>query len=260
MGSRGAGQSPLTRIGDAGGRDMRTRQMRSGTAGWVSAIGVPLLVAACASTTTEPSGPTVVSASTPTRTSAAGSASPGLIGTAASDPSGEPSERASDSGTPTPSASLLPDLDMPGARSSPPGEYGWDGGLGSRAGMHKVVEMAGDHRQTQIVFAVENDCFASGEGPEPVPTTVAGLDGWYVEPYDGPGVLFMPERESGQTTGGYALSIGDRTLCVYLTWDLATTTDELGAARQVVESIRGHAFGPNGIRITFTLPNGWDVG
>jgi hypothetical protein len=215
----------------AGGSKVRTRQARTGRRPWRPAIGVLVLVlvAACSPTTTPSSAPSVVSAI--------------------------------DSGAPTSVAFLLPDLDMPGTRSSPAGQYGWDGRLGSRTGMHSVVVMAGGgYRQTQVTFAVENDCFSSGEGPAPVPTTVAGLGGWYVEPYDGPGVLFMPERESGQTTGGYALSIGDRTLCVYLTWDLATTTDELGAARQVVESIRGHAFGPNGIRITFTLPNGWDVG
>ena len=170
-----------------------------------------------------------------------------------------------DSGTPTSSASLLPDLAMPGARRSPAGEYGWDGRLGSptetRAGMHNVVVMPdGGYRQTQMVFAVENDCFASGEGPTPRPTTVAGLDGWYVEPYDGPGVRFILERQRGQTTGGYALPIGDRTLCVYLTWDKTTTTDELAAAREVVESIRGQALGASGIRIVFTLPEGWDIG
>jgi hypothetical protein len=150
---------------------------------------------------------------------------------------------------------------MPGTVSSPAGDYGWDGGLGSRGGMHAVVEMADvDYRQTQIVVAVESDCFAGGEGPEPVPTTVAGLDGWYAEPYDGPGVTFMPERERGQTTGAHALPIDDRTLCVYLTWDDDTTPDELDAARQVVESIRGQTFGPSGIRINFALPEGWDTG
>jgi hypothetical protein len=150
---------------------------------------------------------------------------------------------------------------MPTAYAGPAGEYGWTGVPGSRAGMHKVV-VVGDtdsYRMTQIVYAVESDCFASGEGPEPVPMTVAGLDGWYVEPYDGPGVLFMPEREEGQTTGAYALPIGDRTLCVYLTWDQSTTPDELNAARRVVESIRGQAYFA-GIRIIFTLPEGWDTG
>lgn len=158
------------------------------------------------------------------------------------------------------SASQLPALRMPGTRSSPSGEYGWTGELGSRIGMHNVVGTSDSYRMTQVVFAVENDCFAAGEGPEPVSVTVAGLAGRYVEPYDGPGVLFMPERADGQTTGAYALPISDRTLCVYLTWDASTTMDELDAARQVVESIRGQAFGPSGIRIVFTLPEGWDTG
>ena len=57
----------------------------------------------------------------------------------------------------------------------------------------------------------------------------------------------------------YALAIGDRTLCVYLTWDPDTTQDELESARQVVESLRGQPFGDNGIRI-ITLPEGWDTG
>jgi hypothetical protein len=158
----------------------------------------------------------------------------------------------------SPSAAQLQALDMPGARSSPAGEYGWTGVPGSRTGMHNV-DGVDVYRMTQMVFAVENDCFASGEGPEPVSVTVAGLDGWYVEPYDGPGVLFMPEREDGQTTEAYALPIDGRTLCVYLTWDASTTPDELDAARQVVESIRGQAYG-SGIRIVFTLPRGWDTG
>lgn len=150
---------------------------------------------------------------------------------------------------------------MPGTRLSPAGEYGWTGRLGTRTGMHEVIQVAdGGYRMVQMIFAVEDDCFASGEGPEPDAVTVARLDGWYVEPYDGPGVLFMPQRDSGQVTGGYALPIGDRTLCVYLTWDPTTTTDELVAARRVLESIRGQAAGADGIRIVFTLEEGWDTG
>ena len=180
----------------------------------------------------------------------------------ASSQGGEASVPAIDSGAPMPSASSLPDLRMPGGASSPEGEYGSTVSLGSPTGMHEVVEEAGGgYRQIQMVFAVENDCFAGGYGPEPDAVTVAGLDGWYVEPYDGPGVLFMPhQREPGQITGGYALPISDRTLCVYLTWDPTTTTDELAAARQVVESIRGQAVGADGIRIVFTLAEGWDTG
>jgi hypothetical protein len=162
--------------------------------------------------------------------------------------------------TPTQSTSVapLPDLDMPTAYAGPAGECGWTGGPGSRTGMHNV-DGVDVYRMTQLVFAVDDDCFASGEGPEPSSVTVAGLDGWYVVPYDGPGVLFMPERDPGQTTEAYSLSIDGRTLCVYLTWDASTTPDELDAARQVVEAIRGQTYG-SGIRIVFTLAEGWDTG
>jgi hypothetical protein len=166
--------------------------------------------------------------------------------------------------SPSPSASQLPDLDMPGASREGggfvAGEFGWTGALGSSTGMHSVV-LEGDSafRQTQMIFAIEGDCFADGSGPAPVPMTVAGLDGSYVEPYQDPGVLFMSPR-GGETTGAYALPIDGRTLCVYLTWDPSTTPAELEAARQVIESIRGQAYGENGIRIVFTLPEGWDTG
>jgi hypothetical protein len=164
----------------------------------------------------------------------------------------------------SPSASELPVLDMPGSRSSPAGEYGWTGGSGSWSGMHKVVMGDDGYRMIQIVFATKENCFADGVGSEPVAVTVAGRDGSYVEPFDGPNVLFMPEREAGQTTGAYALPIDDGTLCVYLTWDASTTPDELDAARQVVESIRGQSirgatYGTV-TRIVFTLPEGWDTG
>lgn len=159
---------------------------------------------------------------------------------------------------PEPSALMLPDLPLPGmGLNEPAGEYGWTGALGSTGGMHYVVADGSEFRQTQLVFAVENDCF--GAAGDPVPVTVAGLDGLYVEPNEDSSMTFGTRR-GGETTGAYALPIGDRTLCVYLTWDPATTPDELEAARQVVESIRGQPFGPDGIRITFTLPARWDTG
>ena len=166
---------------------------------------------------------------------------------------------------PTPSVAESPGWAnrMPGTTASPAGVYGttvlppsW----GSwSAGMHSVVVDGTEFRQTAITFAAEVDCFAGGTGPEPVPVTIAGLDGMYVEPYEDPSVLFGSPR-AGVTTGAYALPIGDRTLCVYLTWDPATTPDELEAARQVVESIRGQPFQEHGIQINFTLPAGWDTG
>ncbi len=170
---------------------------------------------------------------------------------------------------PTPVSSMLPALGMPARNGAgePAGVYGWSGQLGSAtssfvSAMHHVVEgaVAGEYRQTVIVFANENDCFG-GDG-DPVSVTVAGLDGLYVEPFAGPYELstVFGRPNEGETTGAYSLEVGDRTLCVYLSWDSATTPDELKAARQVVESIRGQPYGGDGIRINFTLPQGWDTG
>jgi hypothetical protein len=155
----------------------------------------------------------------------------------------------------------IAELGLPGTRASPAGEYGWTGDPGSFAGMHKVVQSSdAEYSQTQLTFAVEDDCFAYGTDVEPVQVTVAGLDGLYVEPYGDPGVTFMPPPRGEATTGAYALPIGDRTLCVYLTWDPDSPQVEVEAARQVLESLRGEARGERHIRINFTLPEGWDTG
>jgi len=82
----------------------------------------------------------------------------------------------------------------------------------------------------------------------------------YVEPYDSANVVFMPSLDGGETTGAYALLVGDRTLCAYLTWDQGTTDEELAAGRQIVESIRARPHGQDGLQINFTLPRGWDTG
>lgn len=188
-----------------------------------------------------------------------------LLAACSAPPPSEPEPSASDE--PVPSASMLPDLGLPGTSRAAggflAGEYGWTGARGSKTGMHSVIgnESSPDaFRQTQLIFAVENDCFPAAPGAEPTAVTVAGLDGLYLEPYDDPSVLFIFPPRGGETTGAYALPIGDRTLCAYLTWDPATTPDELNAAREVLESIRGQPFGQDGIRINFTLPAGWDTG
>lgn len=185
--------------------------------------------------------------------------------------SGPSASLAEQTPAPTPTASILPARGMPGTRGPYlAGEFGWTAfELGSKTGMHSVIENESspdESRQTQLIFAVENDCFPAarprrGDVPAAKPTakTVAGLDGLYLEPYDDPSVLFIVPPRGGETTAAYALPIGDRTLCAYLTWDAATTPDELNAAREVLESIRGQPFGQDGIRINFTLPAGWDT-
>jgi len=166
-------------------------------------------------------------------------------------PSPSPSQSATPSpsltATPTesPSASQLPALQMPGMNpNNPAGEYGWTGVVGSSAWMHNVV----GHGEIEMVFAIKYHCFAGGEGSEPVPVTVAGLEGWYVE-----------RTVLGHTTGAWALPFDDRSLCVYLTGNALTTPEELDAARKVVGSIRSQAY-EGGIRINFTLSQGWDRG
>lgn len=167
---------------------------------------------------------------------------------------------------PQPSASMLPELGLPDARPNQRGgQHGWTGALHARAGMHRVIEnrCSSGFRQTQLVFAVQNDCFPDSlvaTGAEPQTVTVAGLDGLYLEGNTTDRTMLFSTPKGGETTGAYALPIGDRTLCVYLTWDPATTPDELTAVRQVVESIHGEANGPSGIRIIFRLPGGWDTG
>lgn len=159
-----------------------------------------------------------------------------------------------------PSPSTLPALDLPGARGGGPGEYGWTGELGSITAMHSVVptDSNGAFRETQLFFAVRDDCFVNGEGQTPVPVTVAGFDGLYVEPFHDPAVLFY--ARGGERTGAYALAIEGRTLCVYFSWDPTTTQAELDAGHAVIESLRAEPIGSDGIRIVFTLTGGWDTG
>ena len=72
--------------------------------------------------------------------------------------------------------------------------------------------------------------------------------------------LVGPTADGDEITRAHALAVGDRTLCVFLTWHPTTTDDELEAAAQILESIRAEPIGIDRIRITFTLDEGWDVG
>jgi hypothetical protein len=103
------------------------------------------------------------------------------------------------------------------------------------------------------------DCFAGADGPEPVPVTIGGVNGMYVEPYGDPSVQVTQPQGDGTTTAAYALPFEDQTLCVYLSWDADISAEELEAARQVVESIRGHRHRA-GVQFILTLPAGWHTG
>ena len=167
---------------------------------------------------------------------------------------------------PLPSGATLPELGLPDARPNQRGgQHGWTGALHATGWMHRVIEnrCSPGYRQTNLAFRVESDCFTDvldAAGAEPEEVIVAGVDALYLEGHTTNRSIMLPSPEGGETTAAYALPIDGRTLCVYLTWDPATTQDELNAARGVVESIRGEADGLNGVRIIFTLTGGWDTG
>ena len=160
----------------------------------------------------------------------------------------------------SPMPSILPALNLPGSRGGPAGDYGWTGGAGSIGWLHRVVGDADNSRQTQIAFAIENDCFAAGEGPEPRPLTIAGFDALHVEPYQDTDLPFLDSVSGENSISAYALVVDGRTLCVYTAWGDSSTPADLSALREVLETIRGHAWGEGGIRINFTLEAGWDTG
>ena len=185
-------------------------------------------------------------------------------------PSASPTESVAESTSPTTASSAPSTTEefadhMPGmnANGEPAGVYGTVVDPTTTRWMHYVVEAPdyADYHEIEMRFSGADDCFAGAEGPAPVPAAVAGLDGLYVEPYEGPPVQFGPDQPYSMTTGAYALPVGDQTLCVYLSWNPATTAEELNAARQVVESIRARRYRQtDGIQFEFSLPGGWDTG
>jgi hypothetical protein len=87
--------------------------------------------------------------------------------------------------------------------------------------------------------------------------SVAGFDGISIERYE-PAVPF--NNDGDEITRAYALAVDNRILCVYVTWHATTTEEELRAALDILDTIQAQPIGPDGIRITFTLPDGWDSG
>lgn len=168
-----------------------------------------------------------------------------------------PAESATASSAAVPS---LPDLGLPGPlRNSRAREAGWETGQ-VPSGMHRVIEEEDPAREsTAVIFASGPDCLGDAwEERDARDVRVAGFDAVVVEPYE-PVNAFV-NRTGDETTRAYALAVGDRTLCVFVTWDLSTTEDELREAVDMVDTIRAQPIGSNGVRITFTLPAGWDTG
>jgi hypothetical protein len=164
---------------------------------------------------------------------------------------------AASSAIPPAAEGSLPALRLPGTRSSPAGKYGWEGGLGERAGMHRVIEVREPREATAMVFEVGPECLRSTQTPR-VPVRVAALDGVSVEPYEPP--VTFGSLSAGTVTRAYALAVGDRTLCVYLTWNDATTAAELDEAVRILDTLEAEPISASRIRLVFTLEDGWDIG
>jgi hypothetical protein len=198
---------------------------------------------------------------------------PPIVGTTAtSTPSVPPSGTAA-SPAPVESASLapvesrsplqspsLPALNLPGTRASPAGQYGFDSVLRASTGMHKFKEDGqGSREVADLTFSVLCDATAWDEPTQQV--NVADFDAVYAEPYEPPVTFTGPDGD--ETTRAYALAVGERTLCVFLTWHETTTDEERAALLQIVETIRAEHI-KNGrldfVRVIFELDEGWDVG
>ena len=157
------------------------------------------------------------------------------------------------------SVGTLPKLRLPGTRASPAGEYGWEGAPGGHgAGMHRVIGDGNDAREaTAMLFAVGDGCLKAGREQQ-VPLRVAGFDAVSVEPYEPP--VTFGRQDGVEITRAYAVAVGDRTLCVYITRHPATTDDELDAAVRILDTLRAEPIDEARIRIVFTLGSGWDTG
>lgn len=155
----------------------------------------------------------------------------------------------------------LPALRMPPTRpNAPAGEYGWEGRAGEPIeGMHLVLGEGAESREvTSILFATGPDCLVRQDAGPGTPARVAGMSATVIDAYT-PTVAFGGP-EPGDVTRAHALAVADRTLCVYVTWNLTTTEEEIRSALDVLETIRAQPIGADGVRITFTLPAGWDTG
>lgn len=157
-------------------------------------------------------------------------------------------------------ATSLPDLGLPGTTSNRrPREAGWETGE-SPSGMHRVIQEEGQSREsTAMLFGSGPGCVGdTWEERDARDLRVAGFDSVVIEPYEPVKTFISPKGD--EVTRAYVLTVQDRTLCVFLTWHASTTADELREAEDILDTIRAQAIGSRGVRITFTLPAGWDTG
>jgi hypothetical protein len=184
--------------------------------------------------------------------------------TATAPPSASPAPAPSDSATPRPSSNESPRPTLrlggrPGTTFSPAGDYGYVGGPGASPWWaHRVIEDEQPTREaTVLAFTVGPGCLDTSD-PVAMPVTIAGFQGVMIEPYE--------HDFAGEPVGeddvwrGYALAVGDRTLCAFIGWHRTTTDEEIRSAAHVLDTLRAEPAGRVQLRISFFLPEGWDTG
>jgi hypothetical protein len=125
---------------------------------------------------------------------------------------------------------------------------------GSAAEIHNVTGQG----ETALIFQVGGGCREAIVEQQTGPVHLAGFDGVMAEPFEPARPFGNPD--GGEKTRAHALFVGDRTLCVYLTWSPTTTERQLAAAAEVLDTLRAQPISDDLVRITFTLDEGWDRG
>ena len=121
------------------------------------------------------------------------------------------------------------------------GRYSWDG---RKSWMHNPH----DHDiGVSIIFSALANHYESG----PNAITVAGYDGTYQE---------LPTGRDGVRTEIWLVDIDGTRVTFTVEAQPGTTAAELAEAHAILGSIRSEPTDGARIRLTFTLPKGWDSG
>jgi hypothetical protein len=137
----------------------------------------------------------------------------------------------------------------PGGGENPPGRYSW--GLGSNTGsgaygwMHNGYQTLDEGQGVAISFGSSSDA-----DPDAAAVIIAGYPGTYQE---------RISTEASRTEL-WTIDIEGWTFTITLEAEWNTTAAQLAEAHAIIESIRYEPTETGGLRVTFTLPFGWDSG
>lgn len=131
----------------------------------------------------------------------------------------------------------------PGVRSNPAGRYSWN--VRHESWMHNPNN---EGVGVSITFSASSNAYESG----PTTVTVAGYNGTYQE---------LPTGADGPRKELWIVDIGTTRVAITVAAEPSTTEADLAEAYAIIESIRNEPKTHGaGVRLTFTLPNGWDSG